>query len=318
MVSYLTRSCTHRQRKRSHWFGAPQKTSGIVPRTLATLSKLEQVLPLAACETWNQSGHHLRDRRFKASWTAIPGFPRSKKSTRIGNFDAPDTACRSEGILKRHFSSTATYGVATTGARRLGSSLSSAPEGWRAVGARAADWSRPKWTSATEDPRQPPRVSTDRRCAASFCAGRYDPRTKRAHGPRVVPSKLSLLPSEPRTADPPPVPSRSRVSLQHQTPEEAPLSFVSRGRRHHKWEQEGRKEIEMVRGKTEMRRIENAASRQVTFSKRRNGLLKKAYELSVLCDAEVAVIVFSPRGKLYEFSSSRSPPPPLSLSSFPP
>nr|XP_018678106.1 PREDICTED: MADS-box transcription factor 50-like isoform X3 [Musa acuminata subsp. malaccensis] len=60
----------------------------------------------------------------------------------------------------------------------------------------------------------------------------------------------------------------------------------------------------MVRGKTEMRRIENAASRQVTFSKRRNGLLKKAYELSVLCDAEVAVIVFSPRGKLYEFSSS--------------
>ncbi|KAG0491622.1 hypothetical protein HPP92_005020 [Vanilla planifolia] len=53
-----------------------------------------------------------------------------------------------------------------------------------------------------------------------------------------------------------------------------------------------------------MRRIENAASRQVTFSKRRNGLLKKAFELSVLCDAEVGLIVFSPRGKLYEFSSS--------------
>ncbi|KAG6784715.1 hypothetical protein POTOM_010415 [Populus tomentosa] len=60
----------------------------------------------------------------------------------------------------------------------------------------------------------------------------------------------------------------------------------------------------MVRGKTQMRRIENATSRQVTFSKRRNGLLKKAFELSVLCDAEVAVIVFSPRGKLYEFGSS--------------
>lgn len=53
-----------------------------------------------------------------------------------------------------------------------------------------------------------------------------------------------------------------------------------------------------------MRRIENATSRQVTFSKRRNGLLKKAFELSVLCDAEVALIVFSPRGKLYEFASS--------------
>uniref|UniRef100_A0A7C9CMM9 MADS-box domain-containing protein n=1 Tax=Opuntia streptacantha TaxID=393608 RepID=A0A7C9CMM9_OPUST len=60
----------------------------------------------------------------------------------------------------------------------------------------------------------------------------------------------------------------------------------------------------MVRGKTQMKRIENATSRQVTFSKRRNGLLKKAYELSVLCDAEVALIIFSPRGKLYEFASS--------------
>lgn len=61
----------------------------------------------------------------------------------------------------------------------------------------------------------------------------------------------------------------------------------------------------MVRGKTELKRIENATSRQVTFSKRRSGLLKKAFELSVLCDAEVALIVFSPKGKLYEFSSSR-------------
>lgn len=53
-----------------------------------------------------------------------------------------------------------------------------------------------------------------------------------------------------------------------------------------------------------MKRIENATSRQVTFSKRRSGLLKKAFELSVLCDAEVALIIFSPKGKLYEFSSS--------------
>ncbi|XP_014522952.1 MADS-box protein SOC1 [Vigna radiata var. radiata] len=60
----------------------------------------------------------------------------------------------------------------------------------------------------------------------------------------------------------------------------------------------------MVRGKTQMKRIENATSRQVTFSKRRNGLLKKAFELSVLCDAEVALIIFSPRGKLYEFASN--------------
>ncbi|XP_042440010.1 MADS-box transcription factor 50-like isoform X1 [Zingiber officinale] len=60
----------------------------------------------------------------------------------------------------------------------------------------------------------------------------------------------------------------------------------------------------MGRRKTEMKRIENAARRKVTFSKRRSSLLKKAYELSVLCDVEVGLIVFSSLGKLYEFSSS--------------
>ncbi|XP_073118492.1 agamous-like MADS-box protein MADS3 isoform X2 [Henckelia pumila] len=60
----------------------------------------------------------------------------------------------------------------------------------------------------------------------------------------------------------------------------------------------------MGRGRVELKRIENKINRQVTFSKRRNGLLKKAYELSVLCDAEVALIIFSSRGKLYEFSST--------------
>ncbi|WVZ10306.1 hypothetical protein V8G54_014836 [Vigna mungo] len=59
----------------------------------------------------------------------------------------------------------------------------------------------------------------------------------------------------------------------------------------------------MGRGKVELKRIENKINRQVTFAKRRNGLLKKAYELSVLCDAEVALIIFSNRGKLYEFCS---------------
>ncbi|KAE8658874.1 Agamous-like MADS-box protein AGL9-like protein [Hibiscus syriacus] len=62
----------------------------------------------------------------------------------------------------------------------------------------------------------------------------------------------------------------------------------------------------MGRGRVELKRIENKINRQVTFAKRRNGLLKKAYELSILCDAEVALIIFSSRGKLYEFSSSNS------------
>ncbi|KAJ9568398.1 hypothetical protein OSB04_004364 [Centaurea solstitialis] len=59
----------------------------------------------------------------------------------------------------------------------------------------------------------------------------------------------------------------------------------------------------MGRGKVELKRIENPTNRQVTFSKRRDGLLKKAIELSILCDAEVALLVFSPSGKAYNFSS---------------
>ncbi|KAI4320232.1 hypothetical protein MLD38_033735 [Melastoma candidum] len=59
----------------------------------------------------------------------------------------------------------------------------------------------------------------------------------------------------------------------------------------------------MARGKIQMRRIENPVHRQVTFCKRRAGLLKKAKELSVLCDAEIGVFIFSPHGKLYELAT---------------
>ncbi|XP_022922550.1 MADS-box transcription factor 6-like [Cucurbita moschata] len=58
------------------------------------------------------------------------------------------------------------------------------------------------------------------------------------------------------------------------------------------------------KGKVVVERIENKVNRQVTFSKRRNGLLKKACELSVLCDVDVALIMFSSRGKLFEFGST--------------
>ncbi|CAL9106426.1 unnamed protein product, partial [Musa acuminata var. zebrina] len=65
-----------------------------------------------------------------------------------------------------------------------------------------------------------------------------------------------------------------------------------------------RKEGEMVREKIQIKKIDNTAARQVTFSKRRRGLFKKAAELSVLCDADVALIVFSSTGKLFEFCNS--------------
>ncbi|CAN7094459.1 unnamed protein product [Brassica rapa subsp. narinosa] len=48
----------------------------------------------------------------------------------------------------------------------------------------------------------------------------------------------------------------------------------------------------MGRVKLEIKRIENTTNRQVTFSKRRNRLIKKAYELSILCDIDIALIMF--------------------------
>jgi MADS-box transcription enhancer factor 2C len=63
--------------------------------------------------------------------------------------------------------------------------------------------------------------------------------------------------------------------------------------------------IKMGRVKLQIKKIENTTNRQVTFSKRRNGLIKKAYELSVLCDVDVALIMFSPSGRATLFSGNR-------------
>ncbi|CAA0834263.1 Agamous-like MADS-box protein AGL62 [Striga hermonthica] len=57
------------------------------------------------------------------------------------------------------------------------------------------------------------------------------------------------------------------------------------------------------RQKIMIARIENETNRQVTFSKRRAGLFKKASELSTLCGAESAVVVFSPSGKAHSFGN---------------
>ena len=61
----------------------------------------------------------------------------------------------------------------------------------------------------------------------------------------------------------------------------------------------------MGRGKIVIERIDNSTSRQVTFSKRRKGLIKKAKELAILCDAQVGLVIFSSTGKLYEYASTR-------------
>ncbi|XP_061352951.1 agamous-like MADS-box protein AGL29 [Gastrolobium bilobum] len=57
----------------------------------------------------------------------------------------------------------------------------------------------------------------------------------------------------------------------------------------------------MGRRKIEIAMVKDTNTRQVTFSKRRTGLFKKANELSILCGAEVAIVVFSPGNKPYSF-----------------
>ncbi|XWS19817.1 hypothetical protein CRYUN_Cryun31cG0049000 [Craigia yunnanensis] len=57
----------------------------------------------------------------------------------------------------------------------------------------------------------------------------------------------------------------------------------------------------MGRRKIEMELVKDSSSRQVTFSKRRSGLFKKANELATLCAAQVAIVVFSPGGKPFSF-----------------
>ena len=59
--------------------------------------------------------------------------------------------------------------------------------------------------------------------------------------------------------------------------------------------------LKMGRGKIEIKLIENPTNRQVTYSKRRNGIFKKAHELSVLCDAKVSLIMFSKNNKMHEY-----------------
>nr|AAG35773.1 putative MADS box transcription factor [Hemerocallis hybrid cultivar] len=59
----------------------------------------------------------------------------------------------------------------------------------------------------------------------------------------------------------------------------------------------------MGRGKIEIKKIENSTNRQVTYSKRRSGIMKKAKELTVLCDADVSIIMFSSTGKFSEYCS---------------
>ncbi|VDK73367.1 unnamed protein product [Litomosoides sigmodontis] len=60
----------------------------------------------------------------------------------------------------------------------------------------------------------------------------------------------------------------------------------------------------MGRKKIQITRIQDERNRQVTFTKRKFGLMKKAYELSVLCNCEIALIIFNSTNKLFQYAST--------------
>ncbi|XP_027250437.1 BLOC-1-related complex subunit 8 isoform X7 [Cricetulus griseus] len=60
----------------------------------------------------------------------------------------------------------------------------------------------------------------------------------------------------------------------------------------------------MGRKKIQISRILDQRNRQVTFTKRKFGLMKKAYELSVLCDCDIALIIFNSAQRLFQYASS--------------
>lgn len=62
--------------------------------------------------------------------------------------------------------------------------------------------------------------------------------------------------------------------------------------------------LTMGRKKIQITRIVDERNRQVTFMKRKFGLMKKAYELSVLCDCEIALIIFNGSNKLFQYAST--------------
>jgi hypothetical protein len=60
----------------------------------------------------------------------------------------------------------------------------------------------------------------------------------------------------------------------------------------------------MGRKKIQITRIQDERNRQVTFTKRKWGIFKKAYELSVLCDCEIALIIFNSTNRLFQYAST--------------
>ncbi|KAK6786656.1 hypothetical protein RDI58_015181 [Solanum bulbocastanum] len=59
----------------------------------------------------------------------------------------------------------------------------------------------------------------------------------------------------------------------------------------------------MGRNKVVMKKIEDPVSRQQFYSKRKDSIVKKSNELGVLCDTDIALLMFSPTGQVTSYSS---------------
>ncbi|KAJ0039698.1 hypothetical protein Pint_26665 [Pistacia integerrima] len=59
----------------------------------------------------------------------------------------------------------------------------------------------------------------------------------------------------------------------------------------------------MGKRKIEIKKIEDSTKFQITFSNKRDSLIKKAHEISILCDIDMVLVIFSAHGRFYEFCS---------------
>ncbi|KAK7330347.1 hypothetical protein VNO77_24538 [Canavalia gladiata] len=62
----------------------------------------------------------------------------------------------------------------------------------------------------------------------------------------------------------------------------------------------------MGRVKLKIKKLESISNRHTTYSKRKSGILKKAKELSILCDIDIVLLMFSPTGKPTLLQGERS------------
>ncbi len=101
------------------------------------------------------------------------------------------------------------------------------------------------------------------------------------------------------------MPSKKDITTTSVFSSKAKLAERLASRKDDRWETvvEGGIGSDMGRKKIKIARISDERSRHATFAKRKNGLVKKAIELSILCDCEIALVIFNSQQKLTQYAS---------------